>query len=733
MPLRTPVLDNRSYAQLRDELVARIPVYTPEWTDHNPSDPGITLLELFAFLGENLLYRFNQIPDATKVAFLDLLGIPMLAATPSAGLVRFETKEPAGVLVEQSARLLAGDVPFQTLREVSVWPIGARAAIRLPVEGELDRETLEYVGRAAAAVGASTTEIRAYRTSWGAHEPMRPGGDVLDPAMSIDGTLYVALTSSQPDLTALAGGRVTLGFVPNSDVPSMEVRALDPCAGEGLAPPSPAMEWQVATVVPVAGAADPATADPVWRALDVVGDTTGGLTGPGVVELRLPADLSEIGIYVPADPEALGAGDQPPLVEDPELQKIVVAWLRVFRPGGGAIPAVESVVANAAPVEQSVTSTAEFLGVGTGEPGQTRALVRGNVLGEVVLDVEEAGRWVTWTQVENFRASGTDDPHFVVDREAGAATCGDGRRGRVWQVGERIRARSYRSGGGAAGNVGPGALKAAPDNPQATVTNDLPLWGGADAERLPVALARIPEEFRTHDRAVTASDFRELAERAGVARAEVLPLFHPLTPHEVAPGVVSVVVWPQVDLAHPKAPRPDRVLLDQVCRYLDCRRLVTTELHVIPPTYRRIAVSVGVTVLDGYGAEAVRRWVERVLRQLLAPLPPYGPAGRGWPLGRRVFAPELEAAALQVEGVEYLTPSPMPSNGCLVGIRLAEETSPGVWTEPVSRSIDLEAWEVPELAAVTVVQGEALPPGQVLDPPTPTGPAIPVRSPLEVC
>ncbi|GAA3650848.1 putative baseplate assembly protein [Nocardioides ginsengisoli] len=733
MPLRTPVLDDRSYAQLRDELVARIPVFAPEWTDHNPSDPGITLLELFAFLGENLLYRFNQIPDATKVAFLDLLGIPMLPATPATGLVRFETKEPAGVLVEQHTRVLAGDVPFQTLREVTAWPIGARAAIRMPVTEELDRETLEYVGRAAAAVGASTTEIRAYRTSWGAYEPMKPGGDVLDPATSIDGTLYVALTSALPDLTALAGGRVTLGFVPESDVPTMQVRALDPCAGEGQAPPSPPMEWQVATVVPVAGAADPATADPIWRALDVVGDTTAGLTGPGVVELRLPADLSDIGVYVPADPEALGAGDQPPLVEDTELQRTIVAWLRVFRPGGGAIPAAESVVVNAAAVEQSVTSTAEFLGVGTGEPGQTRSLVHAGVLGDVVVDVEEQGRWVTWEHVDDFRASGIDDRHVVVDRESGAVSCGDGRRGRVWQVGERIRVRSYRSGGGAAGNVGPLAIKAAPDCPKATVVNDLPMRGGADAERLPDAMARIPAEFRTRDRAVTASDFRELAERAGVARAEVLPLFHPLTPHETAPGVVSVVVWPRVDVAHPTAPRPDRVLLDQVCRYLDCRRLVTTELHVIPPTYRRIAVSVGVTVLPGHGAEAVRRWVERVLRQLLAPLPPYGPAGRGWPLGRRVFAPELEAAALQVEGVEYLTPSPMPGSGCLVGIRLAEETAPGVWSEPLSRSIDLEAWEVPELVAVTVVQGEALPPGQVVDPPTPTGPAVPVRSPLEVC
>ena len=72
--------------------------------------------------------------------------------------------------------------------------------------------------------------------------------------------------------------------------------------------------------------------------------------------------------------------------------------------------------------------------------------------------------------------------------------------------------------------------------------------------------------------------------------------------------------------------------------WLDARRLVTTELYVIPPTYRKVAVAVGVQSKPGYGVDAVRRWVELVIRQYLAPLPPFGPAGEGWPLGRRVTA-----------------------------------------------------------------------------------------------
>src|SRR5499427_10119321 len=95
MPIPNPILDDRSYQQLRYELVRRIPVYAPEWTDHNASDPGITLIELFAFLGENLLFRFNQIPDATKLAFLRLLQIPLRPRGVAQGLLSLTTSRPA--------------------------------------------------------------------------------------------------------------------------------------------------------------------------------------------------------------------------------------------------------------------------------------------------------------------------------------------------------------------------------------------------------------------------------------------------------------------------------------------------------------------------------------------------------------------------------------------------------------------------------------------------------------
>jgi len=262
-------------------------------------------------------------------------------------------------------------------------------------------------------------------------------------------------------------------------------------------------------------------------------------------------------------------------------------------------------------------------------------------------------------------------------------------RSRVPQIGERIRVASYRYGGGTIGNVAAGAVTAVPGTAGVKVATPLPAVGGSDRVTLTEALDAIPTEVHRRDRAVTTDDFTALAGQvSGVARAEALDLLHPDAPQVRAAGVVSVVVFPDEDTRNPAAPLPDLGLLRRVAHHLDARRLVTTELYVIPPDYRRLSLSVGVAVRAGHQVDAVRRWVEQILRQYLAPLPPLGPDGRGWPLGRAVRRAELEAVAVQVEGVEVMT-----------GL-LMEEPGGG----PLEL-LPLERWQVPELVEMTVVAG----------------------------
>ena len=110
-----PDLDDRTWQDLVDELRALIPQYAPAWTDHNPSDIGITLIELFAWLAESVIYRLNQVPDKNYVAFLNLLGITRDPAIPAHTYLTFTSGTgpvlaPAGTQasVPAAARRRAG-------------------------------------------------------------------------------------------------------------------------------------------------------------------------------------------------------------------------------------------------------------------------------------------------------------------------------------------------------------------------------------------------------------------------------------------------------------------------------------------------------------------------------------------------------------------------------------------------------------------------------------------------
>src|SRR6266849_10295373 len=99
MPVTLPKIDDRRYDDLRSEALARIPVHTPEWTNFNRSDPGVTLIEVLAFLTESLLYLANQIPDRNRKKFLQLLQVPLQSTTPARGLVTFTESPGSGAEV----------------------------------------------------------------------------------------------------------------------------------------------------------------------------------------------------------------------------------------------------------------------------------------------------------------------------------------------------------------------------------------------------------------------------------------------------------------------------------------------------------------------------------------------------------------------------------------------------------------------------------------------------------
>ncbi|MBG0737935.1 putative baseplate assembly protein [Paeniglutamicibacter antarcticus] len=733
MALISPILDNRSYEQLRDELIRRIPVYAPEWTNHNESDPGIALVELFAYLGESLLYRFNQIPDAARIEFLRMLGVRPRPAQSALTLLAVSTERAEGVQILQGSEAAAGAVSFQTQDEVYAWPLDLVAAGKTPEDPADTKTGHDSSEDALARAKAKKATAQFYRTTVVSADPLAADAVSVDVSAQADRSLWIALLRKDTtDVEKLAGRTLFIGVAFDETIAEpvqLEALKADGAAAfrsDGLTSSPPPMLWRLWNGPPKTpagskggaggkgGNGSPGGAEtPAFQELQVLGDTTKGLVSSGVVKLALPAGLPTV--TAPSS----GGQDSPPPLEDTKLAQNVIAWIQVCRPenadANDSIHRVRWVGINAVQAIASRTAAAELLGNGTGDGDQQLPLNHHPVVpGSMVLEVEEPAGWTSWLEVENFSGSGAGDRHYLVDYDHGSVSFG---RARVPQIGERIRVLAYQYGGGSAGNVAAGAVSALPGTAGVKVANPLPAAGGADGVRIDEAMDAIPAEVHRHDRAVIGADFRDLAlQVSGVQRAETLPLLHPDNPTVPAAGVVSVMVFPEFDLRNPAAPMPDLGLLRRVARYLDARRLVTTELYVIPPEYVRISVSVGVQVRAGYQVDAVRRWVELILRQYLAPLPPYGPDGGGWPLGRTIRRAELEAIAVQVEGVEYLE-----------DLLLASPDAPRT-EQP---RIDLLPWQLPELAAITVVSGTPLPVGTEYAPAP--APKVPVPLPPEVC
>ncbi|HRF73877.1 MAG TPA: putative baseplate assembly protein [Accumulibacter sp.] len=756
MPLIAPILDDRSFEDLYAELRNRIPVYNPSWTDHLDSDPGITLLQLFAYLGEGLQFRFNQIPEATQIAFLKLLDLPLEPARAARALLRFESKVGNGVVLYGGDQVKAGKTVFTLTHDATIWPLDCVAVARrsLLTDDELSdsaRVSSYIEGLDSELSVAVKGSVDALRLAQGEDLPVAPyevltmASDGLSPPLdfsaTVDACVWIGILKKDgvvddplTDLKRVAGRTLSLslGFAPAVWYPGIdEVAACG--VGDG-----PSLIWQASL------ATLKKDGSPDYTPVRVAGDTSGGFTRQGVVRLELPADLAPLG--VPQAPAGLaGTGDFPPELDDDRGEQLWF-WLRVWRGDGSRIGEVSLLTLNAVAGEQSVAAAGELLGSGSGQPGQLYQLAHAPVLPDarypVRLQVEESGVWTDWTQVDTLDASLPTDRHFSLDAEAGTVRFGDGLGGRLPQLGERLRVMGYRWGGGAAGNVPARAIDKVgetlvgplppppllrPGQVALKCSNPLPAYGGADSESLDAALRRIPGELRRNHRAVARDDFAELAMQTPavlLGRAECLPLFHAPS-RSRKPGTVSVVVWPARDAQHPNAPLPDAWELTQVCGWLDRWRLVTTELYVIPPTYRRIALAISVKVRDGYGLDAVRDWLEILLRQYLAPLPPYGPDGHGWPLGRRLLARELEGVAMQVEGVEYLE---------ALRLDAASTSQDGTVSWAATEIMLLNDWEVPEVAAIIVVDdATALPaPGTGLLPPL-ARPAVPVPVLRDVC
>ena len=94
MALPAPNLDDRRFQNLVDDAKRLVQRRCPEWTDHNVSDPGVTLIETFAYMTDQLLYRLNRVPDRNYIKFLELIGVRLFPPTAATTKVTFWLSAP---------------------------------------------------------------------------------------------------------------------------------------------------------------------------------------------------------------------------------------------------------------------------------------------------------------------------------------------------------------------------------------------------------------------------------------------------------------------------------------------------------------------------------------------------------------------------------------------------------------------------------------------------------------
>lgn len=655
MPLQATNLDDLTFDSLKAELRRRIPAYTPEWTDFNESDPGIALIELFAWLADILVYRINEIPDNAYIRFLQLLNIQRDLPVPAEAYLTFT--------------LVSKDLP-----NAVVIPGGTQVGLSSSSSTPIIFETTDNL----YACGASLAAVQSY-----------------------DGARYSVITNFNPtdgsswypfSQAPQAGAAVYLGFdrafpaLGGYQFPLTILLSTPAVTGSAQGATAPS---GTGSNPPIIGVLEYSTAAG-WSAINVVSDGTAALTQTGVIQFTAPSDWAAV---------QYGALRKS---SDPAYYWIRYRIDQLLGPGYQSPPQITNVFINTITARNTVTVQGELLGASNGLPNQTFQISNFPVLpippsaaGIVEVDEGDGNGYTLWTQVADFAGYTRDSKVYTLDYSTGTVAFGDGVEGAIPHFLSsdgsnlepadlpNIRVTQYQSGGGSAGNSGANTITSLTNSVPyvASVTNLLPSSGGADEESVSDAEDRAPEQIRTLSRAVTVEDFVALALRTPgghIKRATAIPLQRPIAQviragdgsvvlPPPAPGVVTVLVVP--DGPDPQQPIASDQTLSAVAQYLDMFRLVTCELYVARPIYRQVEIQARVIVQPSANSGDVQTALEAALLDFYNPLiggqpPPVPPGtdtssssppqGTGWPFGGTVFVSDAYRQILQVPGVQYI-------------------------------------------------------------------------------
>ena len=671
-------LDDRTFEELVNECLLRIPRYCPEWTNYNPSDPGVTLIELFAWLTDQMLMRFNQVPRRNYVAFLELLGIHLQPPAPAQTEVTFYLSAslpepytiPAGIEVATLRTETEEAIIFSTDQPLVIGTpriLNLLAAPRSEENPEFLRDLLLDVWTEDRDEGWSGQEIALFS------DPPQPNN-----------CFYVVFDGEQPI---------------NGNVIALKLKG-EPATATGINPNNPPRFWEAWNGNTWQPALQKESDDRTrgFSFSELADEGTNPLQGAEVIfHLPLTWDVTQFSTYrgrwlrcsyIEPTPNQAGYSRAP---------HIIGMGARAI---GGTVKATQcNAIAN------------EVVGESNGKSGQVFQLLHQPVLprqtDEYLLVTPPVGLPQIWHEVNDFSESAENDLHYIIDSTSGNIQFGpfvqtpnyqsqhtlQRRRiqgepmqrvmadatkvianntktsgtqyGAVPPKGSIMQMVKYRTGGGFRGNVQRGSLRISKSAIPyvASLTNYVSATNGVDAESLDDAAIRVPKMLRTRDRAITQTDFEYLTLIAGdgaVARV----ICAPAKTKEDA-GIVRLLTVPKVrtesiDLG--QGMTPDQFILnaplcDRVLAYLDERKMLGVQIQLEQPEYVGVCVQTEIALESSYSNPKVQQDIVQQLKVMLYRfLNPItgGVSGQGWEFGRPVYPSDIVKLLQNFQGVRFL-------------------------------------------------------------------------------
>ncbi len=699
MSLSPPEPPLMNFQNIVDKVRKDIATYCPEWTDYNLSDPGITLIELFAWMTTMLGYRVNQIPQRNYIKFLELLGT--------------RPAPPKQATTELTFYL---STPFPTTRPDDEYdnnintkvPGGTEVATRRATAQ--DPEIIFTTDQLLTIASPKLIHVRRDVGDSFDHnylQPPKAGTEIYDFSEKTKRTGF-AVFRQKPKQDE---DTFYLGF--SADVSGYLLRLKFLCqkgaGGTGIDGNNPPLIWEC-------GMGDDHAKDEIWQEATWDKDNTQGLNRDGEIELYLPLSMKETSAHGiqsywircrVSSKKGQGAYTSSPIIKD---IKPFVLGAKTAATHSAQKPKVELGESNGDPDLSFTIPGAPILPLDS---------ERGEFI-QVEEEDQEDGtiKWVSWQEVKDFSQSSRYDKHFTLDIGNGEVRFGPSIRqpeggaqqyGAIPPLRQKIQITRYRTGGGVEGNVPRGSLRVLKKTISyvVDVTNWQSASGGANQESIEAARLRTQGELQTQERAVTAEDYERLAQKFEyIARLKCME-------QPDSPGEVTLLVVPEPTLEieensdkdiETDTPSEDNQQLEdlekkrvydflasleittdiknQIRKDFDKYRVLGTIIQVKEPKYQVVKIETQVQCWAVSSQDEVKKKIIAALKDFITPLPlngtlpqhekkpnvadDKGPDDSGdkeqseqqpwqWEFGRNLYRSDIFNKIQEVPGVKHIS------------------------------------------------------------------------------